>query len=263
MNIPQQGEEPTFDESVAAVMQTLPPVIRDYLVQGKYTAVAVSLTAKYKLRIDQAGVLEREIMLLLMGIEDPAEFTMALAEEAQLDKDTVDKISQEINERIFIPLRKEEEQKGFGAAAPSAAPRAAAPAPAAPNPVAPPAPQRPAPVNPFAPHVAPLPPKSVLPARKIGINKLLEDHEEPHIEFHAAPAPATSGQINYPSRIVPQAPARVVPPPPANLPGAMPANAPPPPQEPPRPAPLNTPAPIMSYQTDPYRESINESVDER
>lgn len=94
-------------------MQTLPPIIRDYLSAGKYTTVARNLTTKYGLRIDQAGVLEREIMLLLMGIETPQEFAQALTEEARLDKKIVDSIALDVNEQVFIPLRTEEQKIGM------------------------------------------------------------------------------------------------------------------------------------------------------
>ena len=89
-------------------MQTLPPVVRTYLEQGKYSVVAQSLMSKYGLRIDQGGVLEREIMLLLMGIENPDEFTQALATEARIDEKTIGSIVQDINAQIFMPLREEE-----------------------------------------------------------------------------------------------------------------------------------------------------------
>src|SRR5450756_491476 len=113
----QNQQKLTFDESVAQVMQTLPPVIRAYLTEGKYTAVAKGLMTKYGLRIDQGGVLEREIMLLLMGIENPDEFTQALVEEAKFDQKTITSIVQDINTQIFIPLR-EEEMKSGGMTAP-------------------------------------------------------------------------------------------------------------------------------------------------
>lgn len=96
------------------VMQTLPPAIRSYLAQGKYTAVAQSLMAKYGLRIDQAAVLERETMLILMGIETPEEFTQTLSTEAGLNQQTVSSIVQDVNTQIFSPLR-EEMRKGVEA----------------------------------------------------------------------------------------------------------------------------------------------------
>ncbi len=214
-------------------MQNLPPVIRAYLAQGKYTTVAKNLMTKYGLRVDQAGVLERETMLLLMGIENPDEFMQTLIEEAKLDKKIVDGIVQDVNMQIFIPLR-QEEMKGErihlenkislhpALAAPQAAPHSLKA------------------IGGAAHLVAIASPKALN-------NKMLEDHEEPHIEF---------------TNMAPPLRARTAPPPP-NLPGAMPsvttANSQPlppnkisqPPVPPPRP-------PVKPYSIDPYREPIDE-----
>jgi hypothetical protein len=103
-----EPQEPTLEESIQQVMQTLPPVIRDYLSKGEYSIVAKNLMAKYGLHIDQSGILEREIMLLLMGIENPAEFIQALVGEAKIDRQVVNKIVQDVNAQIFIPLKEEE-----------------------------------------------------------------------------------------------------------------------------------------------------------
>lgn len=104
----QDHQQLTFDESMKEVVQALPPVIRAYLAQSKHTPIAKDLMAKYGLRIDQGGVLEREIMLLLMGVESPEEFMQALIEEAKISEDTVNSITEDVNTQILVPLREEE-----------------------------------------------------------------------------------------------------------------------------------------------------------
>lgn len=251
---PKQPEL-TFDESVKQVMQTLPPFIRTYLTQGKYTEVAQSLITKYGLRIDQGGILEREIMLLLMGIDNPSEFTQALIEEAKLDQKTVESIVQDVNLQVFVPLRAEE-RKGSAPPAP--------PKPVVVPPIKMTEPVNPPPSGSYAPPLqspkyintentmpmrqnlggakAPVPPtpqrssinqitKSPAPrsdlhdvlAKVMTPPKLLEDHEEPSIEFK----PTTLR-------------------PPVNLPGALPPQVVPPAQS----------APVAPYSSDPYREPI-------
>src|SRR6185369_9329718 len=181
--------EVDLKEDMKQVMATLPPLIRKYLSEGRYTPVAQNLMAKYRLRIDQGSVLERELMLLLMGIEDPSGFIQALTSEANLDQQTVNSVIKDINDQVFVPLRKEEEAMTKAAAQPAG------------KPVPPPAPK---PAAPLPPHVAPLPPKMAMPKSgslgdivrriappaSIDASKLLEDHEEPHIDLKAsAPAP--------------------------------------------------------------------------
>jgi hypothetical protein len=251
----QDKKDLTLDESVAQVMQTLPPVIRQYLVQEKYTAVTKGLMAKYALRVDQAGILEREIMLLLMGIDSPDEFIQALVEEAQLSQSTINSIVQEVNDQIFIPLRKKEEAEGMNAEKPVEAGEAkkTAASGTTPREVA------------TAPHIAPLPPKVAMPQvvrtqgslaevvqaalaapAPLAASTLLEDHEEPVISFNKILAPQPSARIL---------------PPPVNLPGVLPDV--PKPASPFKPiVPKPVPAPITSYSADPYREPIDEPVDE-
>ena len=231
-------KELSFDESVAQVMQTLPSPIRRYLGQGKYSVVANNLMTKYGLHVDQGGILEREIMLLLMGIENPDEFTQALVEEAKLDQQTINNIVKDVNEQIFVPLR-EEMQKG---PAPQAPAKPAAPASSETSQgtarekvmplntvIIPANPQMPShQAQTFASMLKYSPPQKYFnlqnkippPAttKPMDSSKLLEDHEEPHIEF---------------GKTVP---------PPANLPGAMPP-----------PLPL-----VKPYSSDPYREPIDE-----
>jgi len=324
----QNQPELTFEESMKQVMKTLPPLIRDYLVQGKYTPIARSLMTKYALRIDQGGVLEREIMLLLMGVESPTEFTEALAEEAKLTKLVIDGIVQDVNNLIFMPLRTEEEKSGMGASAqapvkpmvPTVPSRPIAPVVTAPRSAVASGVEAPRPtvvatsrpVVVAAPHIAPLPPKTVMPissAATLGdvmrsilptpvpelktvksIN-LLADHEEPSPSLKATQAIAP---VAVTEPVMPKAPA--VPPAPVNLPGAMPPytiptkvipglrptevvapqipaveSLPEPmlpkpvfaPSLPPKPiAPVVAPAPIAPYSSDPYREPVDEPIDE-
>ncbi|MDD2657563.1 MAG: hypothetical protein PHD04_02795 [Candidatus Pacebacteria bacterium] len=292
-------KELTLEESIKQVMQTLPPVVRAYLAQGKYTVVAKSLMAKYGLRIDQAGVLEREIMLLLMGIENPDEFTQTLIEEAKLEQKTIDSIVQDINTQIFMPLRAEEMKAPHSVVpaltpapttagiprlvVPTAPPKATqgtatAPTQAQPekffhlqNKIAPPSPR---PANPGL--------RGVLAAvaNPADARKMLEDHEEPHIEFKtpempknlpgalppvavpkAAPqsAPIQPRTVAPGARFIPLTPQAVTPA--ASIPEVRPSFAIPKvePQKPVAPTPSVPPAPSAApkpYTADPYREPI-------
>ena len=261
----QDQSELTLEESIKQVMQTLPPVIRAYLVQGKYTVVARGLMAKYALRIDQAGVLEREIMLLLMGIENPDEFIKVLTDEAQLGQQVINGIVRDVNSQIFVPLQEEERKNGMG----------------------------------NAPQPAVLPPSHFHLENKIpaGVskrpalrdvlaavtmtpnNRMLEDHEEPHIEFKQAsmpPAPQANLPGAMPSVAVPEVrPSPILPKVEPHIPKAAPIQPRPIPAGARAPfvvvpkvessaspktvpsTPAEPPAPAKPYSVDPYREPID------
>lgn len=215
-------------------MQTLPSPIRHYLAQGRYSVVAKNLTFKYQLRIDQGGILEREIMLLLMGVESPDDFVNSLKSEATLPEETVFSIMTDVNQEIFAPLQ-EEMRKGETRASEPASPAVSRA-------------HLEAAIPPMTPRhiINKIPVSPATPRQIVSDNKLLEDHEEPHIEFTQAPMapPARSVPISSPPR-------PTMPPP--NLPGA------------PRPSENVSggvvgipPVPPKPYLSDPYREPIDE-----
>jgi len=151
MELPK-GE--TLEESVAQVMHTLPLPIRTYLASGQFTLVTQNLITKYKLHVDQGGILNREVMLLLMGIENPDEFTQALVEEAKLDKQTISGIMQDVNQQVFIPLRDQMQNEGKKVAQP-------------PQRVVQQSAPRPAPVNAPVPSYAPPTPRVAVPPIRV------------------------------------------------------------------------------------------------
>lgn len=310
----------TKDQIIEAY-NNAPGFVRTAFNAESTTRIIMGLQTKFQLHIDQAGTLGREVGYLLVGLIDPEKFAHRLKNSGFSDA-TVSEISKELNEKIFKPIRQEEEKSGMGVpvlapakpAMPIAAPRPTAPAAPAPRPVAPvvaaprpvivpsvpatpvvaapsPVVATPRPVVVAAPHIAPLPPKTVMPSRASGslgdivrsviqtplpapkaaerIN-LLEDHEEPHIDLNKAPSPVPAAPV-----------APVVPPAPVNLPGAMPSYviptevrpgpAVPPVAAPVAPKPVFTapmqqkpvapavpPAPVAPYSSDPYREPIDD-----
>lgn len=245
----QNQPEPTLEESVKQVMQTLPPPIRDYLSRGKYTPVAKELMAKYGLRIDQGGILERGMMLLLMGIEDPAEFSKALIEEAKLDQQTVNGIMQDVNTEIFIPLRDEMRKEPMVAPKSPVAP--AVFAPAASKPIV----ASPATSAPQAPLPRVLVP--VTPARKPALRDVLESVMKaplaPAAPILPTPASTPAAPSAPPQRAVPL----------ENLPSAprAPQATPiaPAPESRTQPPKQSAPAaPAKPYFVDPYREPLDE-----
>jgi hypothetical protein len=250
MDTPQT--EQSFDENVKQIMEDLPPVIRAYLEQGKYSVVTKNLMAKYSLRIDQGGILEREIMLLIMGIEDPTEFVTALISEASIADDTARQILTDVNQEIFVPLRdgmrkgqgavstpptlqSEPRPKGVGAVMTNVRP---ASAPLTPPP--PPAPPAPAPVaTVFRPAPRPMSPSAPTPPTKPATDSRKEAPE--------TLSQAVSRVIQHPSLMPPPTPQQ------------LPAHTEEPPPNLPRTAPHTKEKPIpptKGYVNDPYREPL-------
>ncbi|MBI4065600.1 hypothetical protein HY412_00195 [Candidatus Kaiserbacteria bacterium] len=195
--------ELTLEENIRQILPTLPLPIQKFFEQRKLGEIARLLMERYALHIDQGAILERELMLVLLGFEGPDEFADALYKELPVSKQTIADIMADINKEVFVPLR-EEMRKSSAEVKP--------PQPAS-------SPQKPVSSN--------QPPAS----------RLLEDHEEPHIEFK-----------------------KTTPPPPPNLPGVI-HHSPLPTQKPapsiiPTPPKSIPPVPPKPYSSDPYREPI-------
>ncbi len=264
--------QPTFEESVREVLASLPPIIRAYIVAGKYSVVVAALVHKYSLGPVQETVLKNGLVALLMGIDNPDEFATALKSEAQLSDDVVRSIMTDVNQEVFLPLQEEMKRAENTPVAqapiptPPAPPRPAAiltPVDPASRSYAPPlqSPRYPGqsadmaaspvlqatPVRPSAPGVIregerfvpprpptassqgvrqPVPPVTNPGLREVMTNlKMLEDHEEPHIDLPGALSPATPSTPAAPSQ----------------------------------PRQVSVPmVPITSYTKDPYREPIDE-----
>jgi hypothetical protein len=214
----QPEKEPTFAESVTQVMGTLPPTIRTYLEEEKYTPVAKRLMGRYALRIDQGGVLEREIILLIMGIEDPDEFIGTLTNEAKIPEETAQKIFADVNQEIFVPLR--DEMRRVGGVAAQARP-----------------PVPPASVSVSKQASPPVPPASAAPRPA--------PESQPPINLIVK-------SVTPPVLVVtPTAPVNVI-----QHPPLVPPPAPKPPTSSSAPKPP-APPPVKPYTTDPYREPID------
>jgi hypothetical protein len=278
-------KEPSLIESIDKVMAVLPLPVRSYLQNLRYIPVIQDLSSKYGLRTDQSGVLERKIIVLIMGIDAPEEFLQALT-ETSITEDTARKILADINTQVFVPLREEmrkQSQQG-SVSAPVAAPAAAAPQ----NRTAPPAPSKPEVMTYSRPVTPPLPPPtpsrpsyasvpSLIPqVKKPSINILRQDPplggETPklppasQIYRPQGAAPTTSA----PRSVQPQSPRpNLAPVPPRPLlPSARDSQRSPAPnaiQHPPlvpparrqtHPSPPAPPQPPKNYGTDPYREPI-------
>jgi len=263
---------PTLNDDLKQVLAEVPPPIRAFIASGKVQVIAKNLMQKNQLHIDQGAIIGRELILLLLGINTPSEFTQALTEEAKLAQQTVSSIMQDVNTQIFIPLREQMRSSGSQASAsPQRPPAPPVPVPSRPvvaSGVVRPPPQSPryfhlenklpAP-RPVQPPVAVRPPASV---SQTDSRKLLEDHKEPspslkategtaHIEFSKAPVTPAETPLRQALRAVA---------PPPNLPGALrptetfgKGGMPPSPTPPPPPAP---PASAPAAGIDPYREPI-------
>jgi len=247
-------------EQVLNAYNSAPDPVRAVFNDEATTQACMGLQTEFQLNAGQASEIGKGVGYLLLGLIEPEQFLQEL-HAAGVPDQQARQIMGEVNQKIFVPLREQMQR-----AAP-AAPAASISIPPSP-PVAARAPAQ-QPDSYFHLVNKITPPAS---AATLEDEKLLEDHEEPHIEFRQAappPPPVVPPRPAPPRPILP----RFVPP--EHLPGAMPqpdmptqAKPPftPPPSPPPSPsvpppAPL-PPRPVLPpsarpYPVDPYREPVD------
>ncbi|MBP7741616.1 MAG: hypothetical protein KA104_02925 [Candidatus Pacebacteria bacterium] len=159
-------QEMDINEAVATLLRELPKPVQDFVTGPERARVALSLSQKYNLHADQAGEFEHAFMFMLLGISSPEEFVDSLT-RAGILPEMVRGLVADVNEQVFVPLRKAEQNPTPAptvAPAPSpiqpAMPPASKPLLATPAPAAPllPGSSEPVPVaTPFPPQPASIP----------------------------------------------------------------------------------------------------------
>lgn len=95
--------EKKIQERFAALPESVKEAIDDASVEQKLRALA----STYKLHLDQWVLLENEIMLTLLGIEDPEDMARNISKEVGIDDSTAKKLVADIALQIFKPIREQ------------------------------------------------------------------------------------------------------------------------------------------------------------
>lgn len=117
--------EPTLEDSIEILLERVPKPVRDFVLTDLSQTVQ-GLMGKHNLHVDQGGLLQRELLLMLLGQEEPADFMKELR-AAGIEEQTVQALITDINEIVFKPLRKKEQEGGAADPAPSQQPAPQAP----------------------------------------------------------------------------------------------------------------------------------------
>jgi hypothetical protein len=78
-----------------------------------------TVASNHDLMIDQAGMLQNEILFVMLGMEPSSEFVNNMSRELGINKEKANAVAKDVNDLIFAPIRKylreweeQEEQKG-------------------------------------------------------------------------------------------------------------------------------------------------------
>src|SRR5258708_2033762 len=97
----------TIDEAVATLIGELPEPVREFVLSSKRDEVALTLIRRYSLHVDQGATFQQAYLHMLLGIKTPDEFAADL-KNAWVPQEIVSKLSADVNEMVFVPLRRAE-----------------------------------------------------------------------------------------------------------------------------------------------------------
>ena len=264
---PDETNGLTLEDSIATLLSGLPGPVQDFVLGPDRPRIAIELSKKYNLHVDQAGALEQAFMYMLLGVSSPEEFVDSLT-KANIPAESVRGLAQDVNEQVFLPLRKAEQAGAPVATRTAPAPQAILPGSTEPVPVASPRvatpplmpppqvggyPAMPQPMYGYIPQQMPpqmmyAPPYGMPPG--YGAPVYMWPQPAPVQQWPQAPVQTPQFQQTAPAAPVNQPPsARVVLPSPERVPAPAPQTQPK--------ATLNAGAQIQkNYSADPYRESF-------
>lgn len=110
---PQQTQT-TVQQELAERFAQLPQSVQEAVTSAEVEKKLRALAQKHKLHLDQWVLLENEIMLTLLGLEDPENMATNIAKQVRVGADTAQAIVNDIATLVFAPIRQTLQQGAPG-----------------------------------------------------------------------------------------------------------------------------------------------------
>lgn len=98
-------ESERYENTIREYIEQMPPSLAQAIGAMGLPAKIQAIGKKNDLRLDQLGVVERELFMVLVGVEHPDTFARNLVREAHLSTEQVAVITRDVNEQIIAPIR--------------------------------------------------------------------------------------------------------------------------------------------------------------
>src|SRR3990167_6643893 len=100
------------DKLIQEQITKLPQDLRAAVEAVLWKSVVNEIALLNKLNLEQATVVEREVMFVLYGFEDPRKLIKNLEKEVEIKEDVAIGLAEAIRERIFKPIESRLNKKG-------------------------------------------------------------------------------------------------------------------------------------------------------
>lgn len=98
-----------MDENTTKIIKekfdSLPESIKEIIMSSHYEDTLIDVGRSYNLNVEQLGILEREVTLVMMGLTSTGNFETELTRELNVDKIKGGEIVRDLNEKIFLKIR--------------------------------------------------------------------------------------------------------------------------------------------------------------
>mgnify|MGYP000932982747 CR=1 FL=1 len=84
---------------------SLPQALQDAITASDYQQKLVTISQKYKLSVEQLGILEQETTMVLLGITLARDYAKELGEQLKLDETTLNNIVTDVNSEVFVKIK--------------------------------------------------------------------------------------------------------------------------------------------------------------
>jgi len=92
-------------EQLAQKYRELPEDLKEAMVEVRTAETIYDIGQKNNLHVDQIGELADEVGLAMLGLTKSDDFLSHIKNRLQIDQNTAEQITREVNEQIFLPIR--------------------------------------------------------------------------------------------------------------------------------------------------------------
>jgi len=103
--------DPNTQKQLRERFEELPEVVRNAITSADVQKQLRAVSEKHQLHIDQWGKLENEVMLTLLGFQEPAELPANIQNEVSISAEEAQSLAVDINTIVFEPIRQELERQ--------------------------------------------------------------------------------------------------------------------------------------------------------
>jgi len=103
--------DPDTQKKIKEQFELLPEVVRNAITSADVQKQLRAVSDNHQLHIDQWGKLENEVMLTLLGFEEPVNLPSNLQSEVGVTAEIAESLAKDINKIVFEPIRQELERQ--------------------------------------------------------------------------------------------------------------------------------------------------------